>query len=86
MGLQTKGPGQGVRGAGSAGRPAAKPKRGAPAVTPYTSSAKEAPGRAKGGKRPAVAARKLAKNPGGAKGGVTKPKGGRAASRQPRKS
>lgn len=85
MGLQTKGPSKGVRGAVTAGKPMGRPKRGAPAVTPYTSSPKDAPGRVKSGKRPAVASRKLAKSPGGASGGVAKPKSGRASIKQPRK-
>ena len=83
MGLQTKGPSKGVRGSGTAVKPM---KRGAPAVTPYTSSPKDAPGRVKSGKRPAVASRKLAKGPGGASGGVAKPKGGRAGGKQLRRS
>ena len=85
MGLQTKGPSKGVRGSGAAQN--VKPlKRGAPAVTPYTSSPKDAPGRVKSGKRPAVASRKLAKGPSGASGGVAKPKGVRAGGKQPRRS
>lgn len=70
MGLQTKGPSKGVRGSGAV--VISRPKRGAPAVTPYTSSAKEGPGKMKNSKRPAVAARKQAKGPAGVKGGVTK--------------